>query len=210
MQKLKLSFALCCRHWNQTQPFLAATRHRTPRPCAHGDQPLGDTWVLRGWGTIRSIKPWVTPGCRADGCTNPVQRRRRPFFDEEEIHYHNFLPSNWGVAAPTQDSSSHPRGTQASPKVLSNGSCPICAAPTYCRADRSQQARELVARSARDREQLAVAVSGCPTETSFLPCSPPLGPARLGCSGGQRAFWAPSALRPRIVERIAPNKRANS
>ena len=105
-----------------------------PDRCRPAREPLGNSWPRRSWGAIRSVKHRVTPGCRADGCTNPVLPLR---CRNQKVRNHKtiiLLLKMRAVNAKLHDLCSHPRGTQASPDVLSNGSLPVAAAPTYSRA----------------------------------------------------------------------------
>ena len=102
-----------------------------PDRCRPAREPLGNSWPRRSWGAIRSVKHRVTPGCRADGCTNPVLPLR---CRNQKVRNHKtiiLLLKMRAVNAKLHDLCSHPRGTRASPDVLSNGSLPMAAALTY-------------------------------------------------------------------------------
>ena len=111
-----------------------ALQDLVPDRCRPAREPLGNSWPRRSWGAIRSVKHRVTPGCRADGCTNPVLPLR---CRNQKVRNHKtiiLLLKMRAVNAKLHDLCSHPRGTQASPDVLSNGSLPMAAALTYQRA----------------------------------------------------------------------------
>ena len=108
-----------------------ALQDLVPDCCRPAREPLGNSWPRRSWGAIRSVKHRVTPGCRADGCTNPVLPLR---CRNQKVRNHKtiiLLLKMRAVNAKLHNLCSHPRDTQASPDVLSNGSLPMAAALTY-------------------------------------------------------------------------------